>query len=71
MISTMPLDEITQMIDEAEPETKKVGSELIFSSTHVIGVGLRGELPDRIGDKCEWTENRLGGSPSECFNIGC
>lgn len=52
MISTMPLDEITQIIDEADDQTKKVGKELIFSSTHVIGVGIRGELPDRIGDKC-------------------
>jgi protoporphyrinogen oxidase len=53
MISTMPLDEIVNIIDEADEPTKKTGKELIFSSTHVIGVGLRGELPDRIGDKCE------------------
>jgi len=52
MISTMPLDEIVQIIPEADASIKKTGSELIFSSTHVIGVGIRGELPDRIGDKC-------------------
>ena len=53
MISTMPLDEIVQIIPEADASIKKTGSELIFSSTHVIGVGIRGELPDRIGDKCK------------------
>lgn len=53
MISTMPLDEIVQIIPEADASIKKTGSELIFSSTHVIGVGIRGVLPDRIGDKCK------------------
>lgn len=52
MLSTMPLDDIVKIIDEADEPTKKTGSELIFSSTHVIGVGIRGELPKRIGDKC-------------------
>jgi protoporphyrinogen oxidase len=39
---------------------EKIGDEklislsrgLYFSSTHVIGVGIRGERPERIGDKC-------------------
>jgi len=51
MISTMPLDQITEIIDEAEP-LRKTSRELIYSSTHVIGVGIRGTLPPRIGDKC-------------------
>ena len=51
MISTMPLDEIAEMIEGAE-ELRPVARELIYSSTHVIGVGMRGVLPDRIGDKC-------------------
>jgi len=52
LISTMPLDEIVKIIPEASEKIVKTGSELIFSSTHVIGIGLRGVLPDRIGDKC-------------------
>lgn len=51
MISTMPLDEIAEIIEGAE-ELRPVARELIYSSTHVIGVGMRGTLPDRIGDKC-------------------
>jgi hypothetical protein len=52
MISTMPLDELVELIDEADSVVKDTGRSLIFSSTHVIGVGIRGVLPARIGDKC-------------------
>lgn len=51
MISTMPLDESVEMIDEGE-SLRPTSRELIYSSTHVIGVGIRGTLPPRIGDKC-------------------
>jgi hypothetical protein len=47
----MPLDEITEIISEAE-NLRPISRELIYSSTHVIGVGIRGTLPSRIGDKC-------------------
>lgn len=26
---------------------------LVFSSTIVLGIGIRGERPERIGDKCK------------------
>ena len=51
LVSTMPLDEITEIIDDAE-NLRATSRELIYSSTHVIGVGVRGVLPPRIGDKC-------------------
>ncbi|POY74578.1 hypothetical protein BMF94_2339 [Rhodotorula taiwanensis] len=51
MISTMPLDQITEISSELEP-LRSTSRELVFSSTHVIGVGIRGVLPPRIGDKC-------------------
>jgi len=51
MISTIPLDEICEIIDEAEP-LRETSRALMYSSTHVIGVGIRGTLPPRIGDKC-------------------
>lgn len=51
MISTMPLDELCEIIDEAE-SLRDTSRSLIYSSTHVIGVGVRGVLPERIGDKC-------------------
>ncbi|KAL8281098.1 hypothetical protein RQP46_006456 [Phenoliferia psychrophenolica] len=51
LISTMPLDEITEIIDGAD-NLRPTSRELIYSSTHVIGAGIRGVLPPRIGDKC-------------------
>lgn len=51
MISTMPLDNLVEIIDEAEP-LRETARALYYSSTHVIGVGIRGERPERIGDKC-------------------
>lgn len=51
LISTMPLDEAVEIIDGAE-NLRPTSRELIYSSTHVIGVGVRGVLPPRIGDKC-------------------
>ncbi|KAK5743528.1 hypothetical protein LTR17_002703 [Elasticomyces elasticus] len=50
LISTMSLDYLCEaMRDE---ELVKLTKELYYSTTHVIGVGLRGERPERIGDKC-------------------
>jgi hypothetical protein len=47
----MALDLAVEIIEGAENLTA-TSRELIYSSTHVIGVGIRGTLPDRIGDKC-------------------
>jgi protoporphyrinogen oxidase len=35
-----------------DQELVKLSKGLFYSSTHVIGVGIRGERPERIGDKC-------------------
>jgi protoporphyrinogen oxidase len=50
LVSTMAVDGlIDQLGDKDLIEDKK---DLFYSSTHVIGVGIRGERPERIGDKC-------------------
>lgn len=41
MLSTMPLDTLCEIIDEAE-SLRPVSSKLFFSSTHVVGFGFRG-----------------------------
>ncbi|KAI7978053.1 hypothetical protein EIK77_009593 [Talaromyces pinophilus] len=50
LVSTMAVDALCEQIGDKEliDHTK----ELFYSSTHVIGVGIRGERPERIGDKC-------------------
>lgn len=50
LISTMNVDQLVEKLGDQELVTLSKG--LYFSSTHVIGVGLRGGRPDRIGDKC-------------------
>lgn len=55
LVSTMPVDELSSMISAAPTTLKPVQDgvkELYYSSTHVVGIGIRGTRPDRIGDKC-------------------
>ncbi|KAI0013327.1 FAD/NAD(P)-binding domain-containing protein [Xylariaceae sp. FL0662B] len=50
LVSTMAVDHLVQSMGNQELITLSKG--LFYSSTHVIGVGLRGARPERIGDKC-------------------
>jgi protoporphyrinogen oxidase len=50
LISTMAVDALAKFI--GDQKLISWTKELFFSSTHVIGVGIRGERPERIGDKC-------------------
>ncbi|KAI3629223.1 hypothetical protein CBS9595_000295 [Malassezia furfur] len=57
LVSTMGLDYLVRNLEGLDPATqtqlqKTVDEKLVYSSTHVIGIGIRGELPNRIGDKC-------------------
>ncbi|KFZ06849.1 hypothetical protein V501_07023 [Pseudogymnoascus sp. VKM F-4519 (FW-2642)] len=50
LISTMAVDQLVESI--ADERLIKMSKDLFYSSTHVIGVGIRGERPENIGDKC-------------------
>ena len=50
LINTMAVDQLVGKM--ADQELIKLSEGLYYSSTHVIGVGIRGGRPDRIGDKC-------------------
>lgn len=50
LVSTMAVDALVETM--GDKELVKLSKGLYFSSTHVIGVGIRGERPERIGDKC-------------------
>ncbi|KAF5982820.1 UDP-galactopyranose mutase [Fusarium coicis] len=50
LISTMAVDQLAGTIGDVE--LQKSLKPLYYSSTNVIGVGIRGKRPDRIGDKC-------------------
>jgi len=50
MISTMPVDNLVRCLHQKE--LIHDASRLCYSTTHVIGIGIRGERPCGIGDKC-------------------
>lgn len=50
LISTMAIDSLAEALNDEKLITMSKG--LFYSSTHVIGVGIRGARPERIGDKC-------------------
>ena len=50
LITTMGVDSLVEKM--GDQDLIKLSKGLYYSSTHVIGVGIRGERPERIGDKC-------------------
>ncbi len=50
LISTMAVDSLVEKMDNKE--LISLSKDLYYSSTHIIGVGVRGSRPERIGDKC-------------------
>jgi protoporphyrinogen oxidase len=50
LVSTMAVDTLVEQIGDRE--LIEISNGLFYSSTHVIGVGIRGQRPGRIGDKC-------------------
>ena len=56
LVSTMALDGLLEKMDAPAQQLdpmRDAAKGLVFSSTIVLGVGVRGERPSRIGDKCE------------------
>ena len=50
LVTTMAVDSLVEKM--GDKELIDLSQDLFYSSTHVIGVGIRGERPERIGDKC-------------------
>ncbi|KAI0665560.1 UDP-galactopyranose mutase [Trametes maxima] len=50
LISTMPLDNLCDAL--GVEDAGLLSRKLLYSTTHVIGVGVRGARPERVGDKC-------------------
>lgn len=56
LITTMAVDSLVEKMENKE--LIELSKGLFYSSTHVIGVGVRGERPERIGDKC-WVRDHI------------
>ncbi|WWC71207.1 uncharacterized protein I206_105160 [Kwoniella pini CBS 10737] len=59
LVSTMALDGLLDLLDgganeKVSVDRMKVAAKegLVYSTTIVLGIGIRGQRPDRIGDKC-------------------
>lgn len=50
LISTMAVDQLARLM--GSNELMNLTSRLFYSSTHIIGIGIRGERPESIGEKC-------------------
>lgn len=50
LISTMAIDHLSAMMGDGA--ATKMTDDLYYSSTHIIGLGIRGQRPERIGAKC-------------------
>lgn len=60
LVSTMPVDKLLENMEVEEEHIEEISrmrstaaDKLVYSSTIVLGLGIRGVRPDRIGDKCE------------------
>jgi protoporphyrinogen oxidase len=51
LISTMPLDRLLMTIDGCD-ELKALAPRFVHSSSHIVGVGLRGRVPEALATKC-------------------
>lgn len=52
LISTMPVDRLTAMITPRDEHALAAANRLLHSSTSVVGLGLRGVVPDELKSKC-------------------
>jgi protoporphyrinogen oxidase len=50
LINTMAVDHLAEKMGNRE--LVSLSKDLFYSTTHVVGVGIRGLRPERIGDKC-------------------
>jgi protoporphyrinogen oxidase len=52
LISSMPLDALCRICRGLSSEVTRAATLLTYSSTHVLGIGLRGERPEILSRKC-------------------
>jgi protoporphyrinogen oxidase len=52
LLSTMPLDNFTTIVQEAPVPLKEAASGLKHSSSHIVGIGLKGRPKPELAHKC-------------------
>ena len=56
LCTTMPLDVLVSKMNH--PDSYSITSKLFHSGTNVVGIGIRGSVPERLGDTC-WVRHNL------------
>jgi len=51
IISTIPLDELVGMMNNSSEEISTLSKKLKYSSTHIVGIGLKGKVPGHLSGK--------------------
>ena len=51
LLTTIPLNLFLQKMDKSSSTLREKSKEFLFSSTHVVGLGLKGHPPPHIADK--------------------
>jgi protoporphyrinogen oxidase len=52
LISTLPLDKLTNMAKYVPQKVSNKATKLLHSSTHILGIGLKGKTPSHLKSKC-------------------
>lgn len=52
LLSTMPLDLLTQMVEDLPASVSECASGLKHSHSHIVGIGLKGAPPAELSNKC-------------------
>ncbi|HLG18257.1 MAG TPA: FAD-dependent oxidoreductase [Bdellovibrionota bacterium] len=50
LLSTIPMDELSRLTGEGA--LMKSARQMIYSTSNIVGVGLKGECPDHLAEKC-------------------
>jgi protoporphyrinogen oxidase len=51
LITTMPLDALLRLLDD-RPDLSALADRFVYSSSHIVGIGLDGPVPDDLRTKC-------------------
>ncbi|MFN2397233.1 MAG: NAD(P)/FAD-dependent oxidoreductase [Gemmatimonadaceae bacterium] len=51
LVSTMPLDHLLSLLTE-QPVLQRLAGRFVHSSSHIVGVGFEGPVPDALRTKC-------------------
>jgi protoporphyrinogen oxidase len=52
LLSTMPVDRLCRMTEDLDPALTALSSGLRYSSSNIVGIGIKGSPPARLATKC-------------------